>query len=158
MSGEAAAAGFFLLSVILILYIIGSSDSKEECKTNHPELIETQAECSSKYPTTGPTTDTGSGGGSDSKEECKTNHPELIETQAECKTSHPDLIEQSECQCDGGAGIPDCPANFQIRQPNCNNGATPVTQANCETGYTRVASGQNIAYKCKWNSAAVRER
>ena len=91
-------------------------------------------------------------GGESSKSECKTNHPELIETQAECKTSHPELIEQSECQCDGGAGIPDCPANFVIRDDNCNQDAT---QANCETGGTQVA-GQNIAYKCKWNSAAAR--
>lgn len=40
------------------------SSSKEECRTNHPELIETREECRTKYPSTGGTTISSSGSSS----------------------------------------------------------------------------------------------
>ena len=148
MDGWGVASVFFLLFVILILYIIGSSDSKGECKTNHPELIETQAECSSKYPTQGPTTDTGSGGGSATKDECKTNYPELIETKSECLSSFPIGYSDFDMlpSCEGFIyGTPYNTMGYSCNSPLSDAGIPPNTP--CSQRYLPIED-LGIAYQC----------
>lgn len=145
---------WFSLFIVSIMYNIGSSDSKEECKTNHSELIETQVECLLKYPAIGSSTDPSTGSSTDpsNKAECKTNHPELIETREECLSAfESDLMLLPVCSGD-------------LRLNNCTGGSDPAT---CEVGYSPIAQemgrgntgdnpSTNIAFKCKWNTSAER--
>ena len=132
MVAWAVAAFFFACLVFSIFYNIGSSDSKEECKTNYPELIETQAECSSKYPTT--CSSTGS-----------TNHPELIE-HSECgdESVGPDTTNVDLC-----VGTLETGDNCDADPPA--GGWTPDT---CSQKYLRVSipgdtsMSLNLAYQC----------
>lgn len=117
MAAWVVAAFFFACFVFSIFYNIGSSDSKEECKTNHPELIETQAECKTNHP-----------GLIETQAECSSKYPTTCSstdsTKAECKTNHPELIEHSECG-DESVG-PDTTSG---------SGETPMTQQGCLDTY-----------------------
>jgi len=151
----AAAAFFFACFVFSIFYNIGSSDSKEECKTNYPELIETQAECKTNHP-----------GLIETQAECSSKYPTTCSstgsTRAECKTNHPGLIEHSEC---GDESVGPDTTNVDlcvgtlVTDANCNANTPPGgwTPDTCSQKYLRVSipgdtsmtlPPLNLAYQC----------